>query len=194
MERDKEIKLEEVKEEEMQRFEAKTVTVPCSSPITVQSSHSSSQNNVSTSIISNVSESSSTSNVLQVSTSDKLCQTAQHLTDKTPRKIKLLDIIHDKNHEIKNLKKELANVNQQLVKVSTVKQMLKLCQQHLPPSMNLIIKAYVDRKNKKSTSYRYSNEFKQLAQTIYFLGPKVYKFLQSTLALPNPCTLRRVTK
>lgn len=66
LEREKEKKLEE---EEMQRFEAEAITAPRSSPTTIQSSHSSSHNdNISTSIISNVSKISFTFNILQIST------------------------------------------------------------------------------------------------------------------------------
>ncbi|KAF2891000.1 hypothetical protein ILUMI_15173, partial [Ignelater luminosus] len=41
---------------------------------------------------------------------------------------------------------------------------------------------------------RYTTEFKQLALMIYFLGPKVYKFLRKTLQLPSKSTLLRITR
>ncbi|KAF2891001.1 hypothetical protein ILUMI_15172, partial [Ignelater luminosus] len=41
---------------------------------------------------------------------------------------------------------------------------------------------------------RYTTEFKQLALMIYFLGPKVYKFLWKTLQLPSKSTLLRITR
>jgi hypothetical protein len=72
--------------------------------------------------------------------------------------------------------------------------MLTLCKKYSPNSLNLIITTLVNCRSKKLTDYRYCNEFKQLALTIYFLGPKVYRFLQSTLALPNPCKLKHIIK
>lgn len=45
---------------------------------------------------------------------------------------------------------------------------------------------------KKQKAQRYSNEIKQLALNIYFLGSKVYKLLQNSLSLPTSRTLRNV--
>ncbi|KAF0711422.1 Transposable element P transposase [Aphis craccivora] len=129
---------------------------------------------------------SSVSSKLQVSTSDSSCQTPLHLTNKTPRKLKLQNEFQAKNKEIKDMKKQINAITQRLVQVNTIEQMLTLCNKFLPP-------IYVNRINTKAVGYRYSNEFKQLALTIYFLEPRAYRFLQSTLALPNPCTLRCIT-
>jgi len=177
------------KEKEMQEFEAQVAMASCSSP-----SHSLSYNDNVYTNVSDVSSSSSISSKLQVSTSDSSCQTPLYLTNKTPRKLKLYNELQSIKKEIKDLKKEINVITQQLVHVNTVEQLLTLCKQFLSPSLCLIINTHINRRNTKATGYRYSNEFKQFALTIYRLGPKVYKFLQPTLALPNPCTLKRITK
>lgn len=41
---------------------------------------------------------------------------------------------------------------------------------------------------------RYSNDYKQFALTIYFLGPQVYKFLSKTFRLPSKSTLFRISR
>jgi len=186
-EEEKEKKLEE--EKQMREFEAQVAMASCSTP-----PHSLTYNDNAYTNVSDVSGSSSISSKLQVSTSDSSCQTPLYLTNKTPRKLKLYNELQSKNKEIKDMKKQINAITQQLANVNTVEQMLTLTKQFLPPSLFLIISTHINRRNTKATGYRYSNEFKQLALTIYFLGPKVYRFLQSTLALPNPCTLRRITK
>lgn len=192
LEREREKKLEEEEKEkklgeekEMREFETQVSMASCYSP-----SHS---DNLCKNV-SDVSSCSFISSKLQVSTSDSSCQTPLYLTNKTPRKLKLYNEIKSKNKEIKDMKKQINAITQQLVQVNTVEQMLTLCKQFLPPSLFLIINIHMNRRNIKAVGYRYCNEFKQLALTIYFLEPRVYRFLQSTLALPNPCTLRHITK
>lgn len=194
MEREKEKKLEE--EKEMLDFEAQAAIASCSSPLRAESSHSLSYNDheCTNQNVSDVSSCSSISSKLQVSSSDSYCQTPLHLSNNTPRKLNLYNKLHAKNKEIKDMKKQINAMTQHLAQVNNVEQLLNLSNQFLPPSLCLIINTHINRRNTKETGYRYSNEFKQLALTIYFLGPKVYKFLQSTLALPNPCTLKRITK
>ncbi|KAE9522126.1 hypothetical protein AGLY_017470 [Aphis glycines] len=155
-EREKEKKLIEEKEKEigeereMQEFETQVAMASCSSP-----SHSLSYSSNVYTNVSDVSSCSSVSSKLQVSTSDSSCQTPLYLTNKTPRKLKLQNELQSKNKEIKDMKKQINAITQQLVPVNTVEQMLTLC-----------------KKNTKAVGYRYSNEFKQLALTIYFLGPR----------------------
>jgi len=74
------------------------------------------------------------------------------------------------------MKKQTNAITQQLVHVNIVEQMLTLCKQFLPPSLFLFINTHINRRNTKATGYRYCNEFKQLALTIYFLGQKYIHF------------------
>lgn len=74
--------------------------------------------------------------MLKVSTSDTSCQTPLHLTNKIPRKMKLLIDIWNKDKEIKGLKKQFGIVNQKLTEVNIITQMLMLCEQNLLPSFN----------------------------------------------------------
>jgi len=60
------------------------------------------------------------------------------------------------------------------------------------PSLFTIVQSYIRCQKKHPNGYRYSDELKQFALTIYFLGPAVYSFLKPTLCLPVPRTLRRV--
>jgi len=49
------------------------------------------------------------------------------------------------------------------------------------------------QKERKKGGYKYSKEMKQFALTIYFLRPKVYNFMKTTLSLPTISTLKRTT-
>ena len=42
----------------------------------------------------------------------------------------------------------------------------------------------------RSTSSRYSEKIKQFAISLHFYSPKVYQFVQKSLHLPNPATMR----
>lgn len=48
--------------------------------------------------------------------------------------------------------------------------------------------------NKKSRGCRYSNEFKQFALSVFFLGPKAYKKFSTVFPLPSKSTLNRFTQ
>lgn len=48
--------------------------------------------------------------------------------------------------------------------------------------------------NKAPRGSRYTEEFKQFALSIYFLGPKAYKKISSICRLPSKTTLCRFTK
>lgn len=139
-------------------------------------------------------ECSFNSSASNVSTSDSSCQTPLHLSQKTPRKLQLIEKLKKSQRENKELRKQYECVKTELDRHDSMESMFKLCKKYLPPSLVLIIKTHIDRQNKKEKGCRYNNEFKQLALTIYFLSPKVYRFIRSTLALPSPTTLKRVTK
>jgi len=54
------------------------------------------------------------SSKLQVSTSVSSCQIPLYLTNKTPRKLKLYNELQSKNKEIKDMKKQMNAITQQL--------------------------------------------------------------------------------
>ncbi|KAE9523725.1 hypothetical protein AGLY_015866 [Aphis glycines] len=64
--------------------------------------------------------------------------------------------------------------------------------QSLKSNLLTIVKSHIRCQKKRPNGYRYSDELKQFALTIYFLGPAVYRFFRPTLCLPVPRTLRRV--
>lgn len=119
-------------------------------------------------------------------------QTCQFSRSKTPKKMILQKKISGKMR-INQLEKQVMDLTNQLLFNDTTS-LLALSEKHLPPSVYFIVKMYIDFKNKRKLDYRYNNELKQLALTIYFLGPKVYTFLKKILLLPNPCILKRVTQ
>lgn len=91
-------------------------------------------------------------------------QTPQHLSTKTPRKLKL--------------EKQVMVLTSQLLLNDTTEQLLALSEKYLSSSLFVIVKTYISLKNKHKQVYRYSDELKQLTLTIFFLGPKIYKFFQ----------------
>lgn len=82
----------------------------------------------------------------------------------------------------------------QLLENNTTERLLELSKKHLTLSLFLFVKRHFSLKNKYKQGFRYSDELKQLALTVYFLGPRVYTFLMKTLSLPNPYIFRRVTQ
>jgi len=61
--------------------------------------------------------------------------------------------------------------------LSSVKHFYDVCDVHLPPNLSLVVKSFVKMATRKPQGFRYSKELKQLALTIYFFGPRAYKFL-----------------
>ncbi|KAI4468165.1 thap domain-containing protein 9 [Holotrichia oblita] len=70
---------------------------------------------------------------------------------------------------------------------------IKFCETHFTQATANLFKLHLKLANRNEHGYRYSNEFKQFALTTYFLGPKVYRFLSSSLRLPSKSTLCRIT-
>lgn len=65
---------------------------------------------------------------------------------------------------------------------------------HYTPQIANFIKMQMSLLTQKPKGARYSNEYKQFALTLYFLGPKGYKFLAKTFRLPSKSTLMNITK
>ncbi|KAL1489714.1 hypothetical protein ABEB36_013650 [Hypothenemus hampei] len=70
-------------------------------------------------------------------------------------------------------------------------QFINFCKQKLNPGLANLIILQVQLASKKPKGY--SNTFKQFALTVYFLGPKIYRFLRKTFQLPHKPTLCRMT-
>lgn len=125
--------------------------------------------------------------------SSKSCQTLKALSEKTPRKVLLRQQLKTEKEARLKAEKTILGLSHQLTEFNTVDNFLSLCEQHLSPSVLTIVKSHMMCKTRNPHGYRYTNDMKQLALTIYFLGPSVYRFLKSTLSLPSVRTLRRVT-
>ncbi|KAL4092242.1 hypothetical protein QTP88_026776 [Uroleucon formosanum] len=61
----------------------------------------------------------------------------------------------------------------------------KLKEKYLSPTLFVIVKSQIKNKERHFRGFRYSNEIKQLALSIYFLGPRVYNLLHNPLSLPT---------
>lgn len=101
----------------------------------------------------------------------------------TPRKRKLLK-------ETRFLKKSLAELSKPSV---SDEDFLKYCEDNFNAGTFNFIKVQLELHKRHPQGYRYTDEFKQFALTIYFLGPKVYRLLAKTFYLPSKSTLCRIT-
>jgi len=84
----------------------------------------------------------------------------------------------------------IEELEQQLTDTTTIEYFMKMCEQYLSPSVNLLVKNNIINKEKSKSGQRYS---KQFALTIYFLGLDVFNFLQKSFSLPSIHTLKRLT-
>lgn len=115
------------------------------------------------------------------------------MSEKTPRKVFLRQQLKIEKEARLKAEKTILALSNQLSEFNTVENLLSLCEQHLSPAVLTIVKSNLMCKTRNPHGYRYTNDMKQLALTIYFLGPSVYRFLKSILSLPSVRTLRRVT-
>lgn len=121
--------------------------------------------------------------------SDAGTQTPTSLSSDSPRKRAL-------RLEIKKLKRKLefeSPVSSKKKKI-TEKDVIQFCEDHISDGMTNFIKTHLDMSKRSRKGARYSSEYKQFALTVYFLGPKVYKYLATWLCLPSKSTLYRITK
>lgn len=99
--------------------------------------------------------------------------------------------------KIKTLRKQLskttdANVEKDKDKALELEQLRKLCYKYFTKPLAEILNGQISLIGRSSKGHRYSSDFKQIALNIYFLGPKVYKYLQTMLCLPSKRTLQNV--
>jgi len=120
-------------------------------------------------------------------------QTPGHLSLKTPRKETLrkkLAVARATIHELRN------NVNHLevcLKQTDTVENVLRLVEKYISPSLFIVVKNNVLNKCKNPKGRRFSNEIKQFALTVYFLGPSVFHLLHDHFSFPSIRTLRKIT-
>lgn len=118
-------------------------------------------------------------------------QTAAILSSNTPRKAKL-------RHKVNCLKKTLLFTKQQFAvkqrKYSQLQTFHSLCDKFLGKALSEIVKVQSLLKNKVPKARRYNDEYKKFALTLYFLGPKTYRFLEKILILPTKRTLELMTQ
>lgn len=123
--------------------------------------------------------------------SDASTQTPSSLTASSPRKLALkrkLKIIEQKVR-----RSNLPPTDSPLPQISSQDVANFFAANYSPEIANFInMQMSLLQKNPKGA--RYSNEYKQFALTLYFLGPKSYKFLAKTFRLPGKATLINITK
>lgn len=74
------------------------------------------------------------------------------------------------------------------------KDFLKSSDVKLPKRLFDLIDMQLKAYKKTAKNPWYSDEFKQFALTLYFMGPKAYRFLAKTMKLPSIKTLKRITQ
>lgn len=103
----------------------------------------------------------------------------------TPRKRRLLSLLRQKNRALKKRK---------LSGPINFAEFLASNNVNLPTKLFDLIKMQIDAHKQNIRNLRYSDKFKQFALTLYFMGPKSYRFLSKTLKLPSVRTLQRITQ
>jgi len=134
-----------------------------------------------------------------VSTSTEICeattgsQTPGYLSMKTPRKETLRKKLAEAHTTIKELESDVNRLTVCLQQSDTIDNVLQLVEKYISPSLFIVVKNNVLNKDKNPKGRRFSNEIKQFALTIYFLGPSVFHLLQRNFCLPSIRTLRKIT-
>ncbi|XP_060869340.1 uncharacterized protein LOC132944155 [Metopolophium dirhodum] len=138
---------------------------------------------------------SDASTSMDIETSVIGIQTPSYLSSKTPRKVALQEKLKESERVQAELKQIIINLNRQIANEpnNKLENCLETCKEYLSPTLFMIIKSQIKNKERNYRGFRYSNEIKQLALSIYFIGPRVYNLLQNPLSLPVSRTLRRVT-
>lgn len=134
-----------------------------------------------------------------MSTSTEICeastgsQTPGYLSLKTPRKETLRKKLSKAHTTIKELENDVNRLTVCLQHADTIENVLQLVEKYISPSLFIVVKNNVLNKDKTPKGRRFSNEIKQFALTIYFLGPSVFHLLQKNFCLPSIRTLRKIT-
>ncbi|KAK9732134.1 THAP domain [Popillia japonica] len=114
-------------------------------------------------------------------TANTCVQTTQILSANSPRKARLKSEIKSLQKKVTLLENKADAVSNEQLSISD-EQFLKFCEDHFNKSTANLFKIQLQLVKRGPHGYRYSNEFKQFALNIFFLGPKVYRFLASAMA------------
>lgn len=122
-------------------------------------------------------------------------QTTALLSANTPRKTILKE-------KIRSLKRASSSASgskapkcqRQLETNITIEDVHRFLEDKYPKKSCQLIKSQLDLLNKSPKGSRYSDEFKQFAVSVNFLGPKAYKQFSSLYRLPAKSTLNRFTR
>lgn len=95
---------------------------------------------------------------------------------------------------IKSLEKEARDCRKAINFETTLEDVLKFCEKNDPEPSYKLFKAQFSLLNKAPKGSRYTDEFKQFALSVYFLGPKAYKKMSRVCRFPSKATLERFTK
>ncbi|KAJ3659073.1 hypothetical protein Zmor_010781 [Zophobas morio] len=117
-------------------------------------------------------------------------QTSSLLSASTPRKTKLRETV-------KKLRRQLTTASQPVAIQDNHKynpeDFESMCNKFLSKPLAEIVKVQVKLQGRSVYGRRYSAQFKEIALTIYFLGPRVYRFMSKILYLPSKRTLENMT-
>ena len=119
--------------------------------------------------------------IVETTVSSSATQTVMVLSQRTPRKRKLHEQIHELTRENKLLKHDIAAIQVQQETVSETQQLENLCDKLLPTQLAMFVKTQLKLINRTSQGRRYSNAFKKFSLSLFFLGPKCYKQLQKNI-------------
>ncbi|KAI4454284.1 transposase protein [Holotrichia oblita] len=117
-------------------------------------------------------------------------QTPRSATSSTPRKEKL----RHKLKEARRLNIKTRKLLESQRKTLTPEDFYRCCDKFLPKAMAKFVKVQSQLVKTKSKGRRYNMEYKELALTLYFLGPRAYKFLEKLFCLPTKRSLERMTE
>ncbi|XP_050066521.1 uncharacterized protein LOC126555661 [Aphis gossypii] len=104
------------------------------------------------------------SSSLSFSSSTSSTQTPLQLSNATPKKLELRKQLRLAKDHIRTLENRLYLLDH----LDSVESFLNNCEKFLSPNLILIIKSHLMQKERKKGGYRYNNEMKQFALTIYF--------------------------
>ncbi|KAJ8976153.1 hypothetical protein NQ317_018092 [Molorchus minor] len=97
--------------------------------------------------------------------------------------------------ELRLLKAENSKLKAQLAQEKTKKwsshKFEEICNEFLSPELSSLVKMQIQLAGSGEKGQRYSNAFKQFCLTLYFLGPKSYRYLKKICKLPSVRSLQR---
>lgn len=132
---------------------------------------------------------------MQIEISDSLLKTQHaqsplYLLDSAPIQLELKEELRLANKRVRELEKSVKSLNFLLDPKNFSESLMYHCQQFLPKNLVLIVQYHLMSKNRKKKGFRYTKQMKDFALSIYYLSPKVYRYLQPKFSLPNMSTIK----